>query len=158
MATDAPLKLLICPGENAGGLASALAVGLGEGFEVSAAGYVAAGASSAPGRIAAALTAIEAAALEDCPDAVLLDGDGEATLAAALVFAKLEVPLARLDVGADCTPDAALAERLCDLLLCRDEAALERLAAAGLAEKARVVGSVQSDPAAIAFWLGPGVS
>lgn len=158
MARDSPLKLLICPGEGAAALAAALAECLGAGFDVSAAGFAVDGASGAAGRIAQALTEIEAAALEDRPDAVLLDGDGEATLAAALVFSKLEVPLARLDAGANGSPDAALAERLCDLLLCRDEAALERLAAAGLGSKTQIAGPLEHDPgptaSAIASWLG----
>lgn len=113
MSADATKKLLICPGADAGELASSVAEALGGGWEVSAAEFVADGEASAPARIAQALTEIEAAVLEDRPDAVLIDGDDEATLAAALVFAKLEVPMVRLRDGA-ASEDAALAERLCD--------------------------------------------
>jgi hypothetical protein len=117
----APTKLLICPGEDAGDLAAAVGERLGEGFEVSAAAHAANGGASPAGRIAEALTKIEAAALEDPPDAVLLDGNGEATLAAALVFAKLEVPMIRVRAGGEHSQDAALAERLCDVAVDDDD-------------------------------------
>ena len=110
-------KLLICPGADAGERAGSVAEALGGGWEVSAAEFAADGGASAPARIAQALTEIEAAALEDRPDAVLLDGDDEATLAAALVFAKLVVPMIRLRGDGEASQDGALAERLCDVVV-----------------------------------------
>lgn len=65
--------------------------------------------------------------LDDRPDAVLLDGDDETTLAAALVFAKLEVPMVRLSAGSD-SQDGALAERFCEIVV--EAAALDEVAAA----------------------------
>lgn len=150
-------RILLCPGLDAHVLAATLSMELGSGFDVEAAGLSVEESLGGAGGVAAMLSAIEAAALSDSPDAVLIDGEGESTLVAALVFSKLQVPLARLGGGADGLSDASLAERLCDLLLCNDDAAHERASAAGLGGRSQVVGSIRDDPApaaaAIASWL-----
>jgi hypothetical protein len=57
--------------------------------------------------------------------------------------ARFELPIAKLDAGIEAGPDAELAERLCDLLLCPDERTLERLRRAGLGASARLVDLAQ---------------
>src|SRR6266508_1881179 len=96
--------------------------------------------------------------------AVLLCGDGPEVAAAALVGIKLGLPQARLDAGVrgggrrDPTEvERAIPDRLCDLLLCVDEAAVANLAREGLGDRASAVGDVQVDPGpaadAIRAWL-----
>jgi UDP-GlcNAc3NAcA epimerase len=88
------------------------------------------------------------------PDAVLVYGDTNATLAAALVAAKLVVPLAHVEAGMrsfDRTMPEEInrvaADRLADLLLCSTETAVENLRREGLGEGARLVGDVMADVA-----------
>lgn len=115
--------------------------------------------------IAAAMTALEGVAEELRPDAVLVCGDGDAAPAAALVAVKLGVPQIRVGAGlrsgergAADEINRAVADRVCDLLLCADEAALANLRREGLDAKARLVGEVGADPRAAAevvyAWLG----
>jgi UDP-N-acetylglucosamine 2-epimerase len=93
------------------------------------------------------------------PDAVLVYGDTNATLAAALVAAKLSVPLAHVEAGMRSfdrsMPEEVnrlAADRLAGLLLCSTETAVENLRREGLGEGARLVGDVMAD---VALYLGP---
>ncbi len=88
------------------------------------------------------------------PDAVLVYGDTNATLAAALVAAKLPVPLAHVEAGMRCfdrgMPEEVnrlATDRLSGLLLCSTEAAVANLRREGLGEGARRVGDVMADVA-----------
>jgi UDP-GlcNAc3NAcA epimerase len=93
------------------------------------------------------------------PDAVLVYGDTNATLAAALVAAKLTVPLAHVEAGMRSFDrrmpeevNRVAADRLAGLLFCSTEAALDNLRRDGLGEGARLVGDVMAD---VALRFGP---
>ncbi len=77
---------------------------------------------SGPAALAHTLTAVEREAEARRPDAALIDLDGDAALAAALVFAKLPIPVARLAVPP--AAEAHLAELLCDAVLDDADSAL----------------------------------
>jgi UDP-N-acetylglucosamine 2-epimerase (non-hydrolysing)/UDP-GlcNAc3NAcA epimerase len=93
------------------------------------------------------------------PDAVLVYGDTNATLAAALVAAKLSAPLAHVEAGMRSfdrrMPEEVnrlVADRLAGLLLCSTEAAVANLRREGLGGGARLVGDVMAD---VALRFGP---
>ena len=93
------------------------------------------------------------------PDAVLVYGDTNATLAAALVAAKLVVPLAHVEAGMRSfdrrMPEEVnriVADRLAGLLLCSTPAAVANLAREGLGKGARLSGDVMAD---VALRFGP---
>lgn len=86
------------------------------------------------------------------PDAVLVYGDTNATLAGALVAAKLVVPLAHVEAGMRSFDrrmpeevNRVAADRLAGLLLCSTQVAVANLRDAGLGERARLVGDVMAD-------------
>jgi UDP-N-acetylglucosamine 2-epimerase len=122
------------------------------------------GASDAS-RTAAAMLAAEPLLERHGPEAVVLCGDGTDVAATALVAAKLGIAQARVGAGVRggdrpqaAAIDRGIADRLCELLLCPDGAALANLRREGLGERAVVVGDVGADPdraaAAIREWLG----
>jgi UDP-GlcNAc3NAcA epimerase len=102
---------------------------------------------------------LEPLLLEERPDAAIVYGDTNTTLAAALVAAKLRVPLVHVEAGMR-SFDRAMpeevnrlaADRLADLLLCATETAVANLAAEGQADRARLVGDPMAD---VALRLGP---
>jgi UDP-N-acetylglucosamine 2-epimerase len=96
--------------------------------------------------IGARMVAFERLARDLRPDAAVIGADQTDALAAALALSKLELPLARVEAGGD-EDGAVLTERLCELLLCRDQAALTRLRRAGLGGQAHLVGAPTSDRA-----------
>ncbi len=88
------------------------------------------------------------------PDAVLVYGDTNATLGAALVAAKLTLPLVHVEAGMRSFDrrmpeevNRVAADRVADLLLCPTETAMENLRREGLGEGARLVGDVMADVA-----------
>lgn len=98
------------------------------------------------------LPGIEAAVLEERPDAVIVYGDTNSTLAGGLVAAKLHVPVAHVEAGLrsfDDTMPEELNRRLVDqissLLFCPTEVAVANLAAEGVTEGVHVVGDVMYD-------------
>jgi UDP-GlcNAc3NAcA epimerase len=93
------------------------------------------------------------------PNAVLVYGDTNATLAAALVAAKLLVPLAHVEAGMRSfdrrMPEEVnriAADRLSGLLLCSTPTAVANLGREGLGEGTRLVGDVMAD---VAKRVGP---
>ena len=93
------------------------------------------------------------------PDAMLVYGDTNATLAAALVAAKLLVPLAHVEAGMRSLDrrmpeevNRVATDRLSGLLLCSTETAVANLRREGLGEGARLVGDVMAD---VARHFGP---
>ena len=93
------------------------------------------------------------------PDAMLVYGDTDSTLAGALVAAKAEVPLAHVEAGMRSfnrsMPEEinrVVADALAGLSLCSTEVAVKNLENEGLGETARLVGDVMAD---VALVFGP---
>ena len=103
------------------------------------------------------LTAIEAAVLAERPDAVLVFGDSNSTLAGALAAGKLLVPVGHVGAGLRSHDrssseelNCVLVDHLADLLFCPTEAAVANLAAEGIIEGVHLVGDVVRDADAAA--------
>jgi UDP-GlcNAc3NAcA epimerase len=108
---------------------------------------------------AAMLVGIERAAQDARPDAMLVYGDTNSTLAGALVAAKLGLPLAHVEAGLRSFDmrmpeevNRVVCDRLSRLLLCPSETAVANLAAEGITEGVRQVGDVMVD---LALRFGP---
>ncbi len=117
------------------------------------------GSGSHAEQTGAAMVGLEEAVLSERPDAMLVYGDTNSTLAGALVAAKLSVPLAHVEAGMRSFDrgmpeevNRVVADRLAGLLLCSTEAAVDNLRAAGLGGGARLVGDVMAD---VALTVGP---
>ena len=103
------------------------------------------------------ITALEPLVERAAPEAMLVYGDTNSTLGAALVAAKSGVPLAHVEAGMR-SGDRSMPEEVnrvvtdsvADLLLCSTEVAVRNLEAEGLGERAELVGDVMAD-AAVAF-------
>ncbi|MEO5336336.1 MAG: UDP-N-acetylglucosamine 2-epimerase (non-hydrolyzing) [Magnetospirillum sp. WYHS-4] len=101
---------------------------------------------------AAMLAALESEFVAREPDLVLVYGDTNSTLAAALAASKLGIPIAHVEAGPrsynDRHPEEInrrLTDHLGRLLLCPTELARLNLVREGLAERAVVVGDVMLD-------------
>jgi len=112
--------------------------------------------SSQTGRMLAALEPLIADA---DPDAVLVYGDTNSTLAGALAGAQAHVPVAHVEAGMRSFDrsmpeelNRVLADHAADLLLCSSERAAENLRAEGVRGEIDVVGDVMVD---VALLLGP---
>jgi UDP-GlcNAc3NAcA epimerase len=121
--------------------------------------YLDVGSGTHAQQTAATMSRLEPLVIADPPDAVLVYGDTNATLAGALVAAKLNVPLAHVEAGMRSFDrsmpeevNRVAADRLSQLLLCSTEAAMENLRGEGLGDGARLVGDVMAD---VAFRFGP---
>lgn len=86
------------------------------------------------------------------PDWVLVYGDTNSTLAAAISAAKLHLPVAHLEAGLRSRNrrmpeehNRVLTDHAADLLLAPTELAVRNLAAEGLADRTRLVGDVMAD-------------
>ena len=105
------------------------------------------------------LAALEPLVADSAPDAVLVYGDTNSTLAGALAGAQAHVPVAHVEAGMR-SYDRAMPEELnrvltdhaADLLLCSSERAAENLRAEGARGAIDVVGDVMVD---VALMLGP---
>lgn len=110
------------------------------------------GSGSQAAQTAAMLTGIESAILEHGPDAVLVYGDTNSTLAGALAAAKMHVPIAHVEAGLRSfnrrMPEEVnrlLADRLSSMLLCPSETAATNLRNEGITSGVHVVGDVMAD-------------
>jgi UDP-N-acetylglucosamine 2-epimerase (non-hydrolysing) len=115
--------------------------------------YLGVGSGSHAEQTAKALTGVETAILETSPDLVVVAGDVNSTLAAALAAVKLHVPVAHIEAGLRSFDDAMPEEhnrRLTDavstILLTHSPEATENLGREGI-DKARVhlVGNTMID-------------
>jgi UDP-N-acetylglucosamine 2-epimerase (non-hydrolysing)/UDP-GlcNAc3NAcA epimerase len=117
------------------------------------------GGGSNSSQTARMLAALEPLLAETAPDAVLVYGDTNSTLAGALAGAQGRVPVAHVEAGMR-SYDRAMPEELnrvltdhaSDLLLCSSERAAENLRAEGVGGEIEVVGDVMVD---VALLLGP---
>jgi UDP-N-acetylglucosamine 2-epimerase len=105
------------------------------------------------------LTRLEELIAEQRPDWVLVYGDTNSTLAAALAAVKLRVPLAHVEAGQRsfnrCMPEEinrVLTDHASDLLLCSTPTAVTNLAAEGIRSNVQLVGDVMIDALA---WMLP---
>ena len=102
---------------------------------------------------AAAMTGVEADLLEHPADLVLVAGDVNSTLAAALAAAKLHVPAAHIESGLRSRDwempeevNRVVTDRVSDLLLCTSEDAVENLSFEGITgEGVQLVGNTMID-------------
>lgn len=112
--------------------------------------------SGPPGRqTAAMLASIEASLINWTPDLVIIYGDTNSTLAAALAAAKLHVPMVHLEAGLRSFRremqeeiNRIVSDHVSDLLLCPTRTAVEQLHREGLGDRAVYVGDVMLDAAA----------
>jgi UDP-GlcNAc3NAcA epimerase len=98
------------------------------------------------------MAGLEKVALEVKPDWVLVYGDTNSTLAAALVAAKLHIPLAHVEAGLRSFDrrmpeeiNRVLADHVSDLLLCPTEVAVRNLAREAIERGVHLVGDVMYD-------------
>lgn len=98
------------------------------------------------------LTGIEDALVEEQPDAVLLYGDTNSTLAGALASAKLHCPIAHIEAGLRChdlsVPEEVnrvVADRLSSVLYAPSPSANEALSLENVSGEVLVVGDVMLD-------------
>ncbi len=112
------------------------------------------GGGSNTSQTARMLAAFEPLLSEVRPDAALVYGDTNSTLAGALAAAQARVPAVHVEAGMrsfDRTMpeelNRVLTDHLSELLLCSSQAAVENLAAESLADRAHVVGDVMVDVA-----------
>lgn len=100
----------------------------------------------------AMLAAMDAVFTEHRPDWVLVYGDTNSTIAAALSAVKLHIPVAHLEAGLRSfnrrmpeEHNRVLTDHAADLLLAPTEVAVGHLTAEGLAERTVLVGDVMTD-------------
>src|SRR4051794_28367159 len=117
------------------------------------------GSGSHAEQTAAMLVGVERAVLDRRPDAMLVYGDTNSTLAGGLVAAKLGVPLAHVEAGLRSFDmrmpeevNRVVCDRLSRLLFCPSETAVANLAAEGITRGVELVGDVMVDLARV---LGP---
>jgi len=98
------------------------------------------------------LVGIEAAVVRQRPDAVMVYGDTNSTLAGALAAAKLQVPVAPVEAGLRSfnggMPEEinrVIADRMSAVLFCPSDAAVANLAAEGIRTGVHLVGDVMAD-------------
>jgi UDP-GlcNAc3NAcA epimerase len=115
---------------------------------------LAVGGGSNTSQTARMLAALEPLLADERPDAVLVYGDTNSTLAGALAAAQASIPVMHVEAGMrsfDRTMpeelNRVLTDHLATLLLCSSQLAVENLAAESLAARAVLVGDVMVDVA-----------
>lgn len=110
------------------------------------------GSGSHGAQTGAMLSALEPVFEEHRPDWVLVYGDTNSTLAAAVAAVKLHLPLAHLEAGLRSfnrrmpeEHNRVLTDHAADLLLAPTEVAMDHLADEGLASRSVLVGDVMTD-------------
>ncbi len=100
----------------------------------------------------AMLTGLDPVLEEHRPDWVLVYGDTNSTLAAAVAAVKMHLPVAHLEAGLRSfnrrmpeEHNRVLTDHAADLLLAPTQVAMEHLAREGLSERSRLVGDVMPD-------------
>lgn len=100
----------------------------------------------------AMLAALDAVFDEHRPDWVLVYGDTNSTVAAALSAVKMHIPVAHLEAGLRSfnrrmpeEHNRVMTDHAADLLLAPTQVAVDHLAAEGLAERTELVGDVMTD-------------
>ncbi len=98
------------------------------------------------------LIRLEEVLVNEKPNAVIIRGDTNSTLAAAVAASKLNIPLVHIEAGERSynrrMPEEInrlVADSLSDLHLCASQAAVQRLAAEGFVKTVRWVGDVMYD-------------
>lgn len=114
--------------------------------------HLAVGSAGHGRQTAAMLDGLEQVMLDDRPDWVLVYGDTNSTLAAAVAAVKIHVPVAHLEAGLRSfnrrmpeEHNRVLTDHAADLLLAPTEVAMGHLAREGLAARAVLVGDVMTD-------------
>jgi UDP-GlcNAc3NAcA epimerase len=110
------------------------------------------GSASQAGQTAQIMVGLEMVLLKEKPDLVIVRGDTNSSLAAALVTSKLNIPFAHIEAGERsfnrCMPEEInrlVADRLADLHFCVSLAAESHLAAEGIKGSVHRVGDVMLD-------------
>ena len=110
------------------------------------------GSGSHAEQTALSLTGVERTLTERNPQLVLVYGDTNATLAAALAAAKLEVPVAHVEAGLRSYDrsmpeeiNRLLTDHVAKLLFCPTRAAVHNLAREGIVDGVELVGDVMND-------------
>jgi len=110
------------------------------------------GSGSHAAMTAAALVGMEKVLLEEKPDALLVYGDTNTTLAGALAAAKLHIPVIHVEAGIRMLPktmpeeiNRVLTDRLAALMCCCSALGRDNLAAEGLTAGVTVTGDVMYD-------------
>jgi UDP-N-acetylglucosamine 2-epimerase len=110
------------------------------------------GSGSHGGQTAAMLVGIEDVLVNEAPDGLIIYGDTNSTVAAALAAAKLHVPVIHIEAGLRSfnrrMPEEinrVVADHLSSLLLCPSDTAVSNLAAEGICEGVYNVGDVMLD-------------
>lgn len=123
------------------------------------------GSGSGTEQTAQIMIALEKVLLQSRPSMLLVVGDVNSTLAAALVAAKLQIPIAHVEAGlrsGDWTMpeeiNRVVTDRLSDLLLTTERAAEERLEHEGIPrDRVHFVGNVMIDSLFASLARAPGV-
>jgi len=104
------------------------------------------------------LSAIETVFIDEEPDAVIVYGDTNSTLAGALAAAKLQIPLVHIEAGLRSfnrrmpeETNRVVTDHLSDVLFCPTDAALANLAREGIARNVHKVGDLMYDAMLIAM-------